>query len=203
MVERIVYTDDVGGSSPSSPTTLQHVIGRWVLMLKLAAAVALALCIASPCRAELVAQAANGFTISHQAEIAVPPQAAYEAFVAIGTWWDMDHSYGGKADAMRLEPMPGGAWLETLDGGGFVTHMTVAQAVPGSRLVLTGGLGPLGRMGVSGTMTVSFSRTSTGTRVRLDYAVGGFDPDGFVQLSKAVDGVLAGQFKRYCSQAAK
>ncbi len=172
-------------------------------MLKLAATVALALCIATPCRAELVAHSPNGFTISHQAELAVPPQSAYEAFVAIGTWWDMEHSYGGKAAAMRLEPMPGGAWLETLDGGGFVTHMTVTQSVPGSRLVLSGGLGPLGRMGVSGTMTVTFSSTSAGTRVRLDYAVGGFDPDGFTQLSKAVDSVLAGQFQRYCSQATK
>jgi hypothetical protein len=172
-------------------------------MLKFAVAVVLALCIATPCRAELVAQSPNGFTISHQAELAVPPHAAYEAFVAIGTWWDMEHSYGGKAAAMRLEPIPGGTWLETLDGGGFVTHMTVTQAVPGNRLVLSGGLGPLGRMGVSGTMTVSFSGTSAGTRVRLDYAVGGFDPDGFAKLSNAVDNVLAGQFQRYCSQATK
>jgi uncharacterized protein YndB with AHSA1/START domain len=172
-------------------------------MLKLAVAAALALCIAIPTRAEVVAQTANGFTITHQVEIGASPQSAYEAFVAIGTWWDMAHSYGGKASAMRLDASPGGAWVETLDGGGFVTHMTVAQAVPGSRLVLSGGLGPLGRMGVSGTMTVTFSKAPTGTRVKLDYAVGGFDPDGFAQLAKAVDGVLAGQLQRYGKMAAR
>ena len=169
-------------------------------MFRLAAAVALSLCIAVPSRADVRAQSDNGFTITHQAEIPGSPQSAYESFVAIGAWWDMAHSYGGKSAAMRLDPKPGGTWQETLENGGFVTHMTVTQAVPGSRLVMSGGLGPLGQMGVSATMTVTFSKTPTGTSVRLDYAVGGFDPDGFTQLAKAVDSVLAAQMQRFSKQ---
>jgi len=133
----------------------------------------------------------------------VPPQAAYDAFVEIGSWWDMAHSYGGNATAMRLDAKPGGAWLETLDNGGFVTHMTVTQSVRGSRLVMSGGLGPLGTMGVSASMTVSFRKTSMGTTVRLDYAVGGFDPAGFTQLATAVDGVLASQLQRYSKRVTR
>lgn len=172
-------------------------------MLRMAVPAAIFLWLTGSCGADVVARSANGFTVTHQSEIAVPPQVAYEAFVDIGSWWDMAHSYGGKAAAMRLDPKPGGAWLETLDNGGFVTHMAVTQSVPGSRLVLSGGLGPLGTMGVSATMTVSFRKTSTGTSIRLDYAVGGFDPAGFTQLATAVDGVLASQLQRYSKQVTR
>jgi hypothetical protein len=58
-------------------------------------------------------------------------------------------------------------------------------------------------MGVSATMTVSFRKTSMGTSVRLDYAVGGFDPAGFTQLAKAVDGVLASQLQRYSNRVSR
>jgi uncharacterized protein YndB with AHSA1/START domain len=200
LVERIVYTDDVGGSSPSSPTTSGPPWGQR-LMLKLAFPAVLALCLTYPANAEIVAQTASGFTITHQSDVSVSPDAAYDAFVSIESWWDESHSYGGKATALKLDPRAGGFWLETLEGGGFVIHMTVLQAVPGSRLVLSGGLGPLARMGVNGTMTVVFSKSEKGTLVKLDYAVGGFDPDGFKQLAPAVDSVLAHQFQRFSARA--
>ena len=100
-----------------------------------------------------------------------------------------------------MDPKPGGQWTETLPDGGFVTHLTVLQAAPGARLVLSGGLGPLAYMGVNGALTVSFTKTPAGTHVRLGYAVGGFDADEFRTMSKAVDGVWAAQLARYVSYA--
>jgi hypothetical protein len=83
----------------------------------------------------------------------------------------------------------------------LVTHLVVSQASPGERLVLNGGLGPLAFMGVSGVMTITFTKSPAGTKVVLVYNVGGFDKEGFLALSNAVDGVLEGQFARYVSYA--
>jgi uncharacterized protein YndB with AHSA1/START domain len=98
---------------------------------------------------------------------------------------------------MHMELKPGGTWYETLPGGGYVTHLTITHSAPGERLVLTGGLGPLAFMGVNGALTISFEKTAQGTRVKLRYAVGGFDPGEFKVMSKAVDGVWTAQLARY------
>jgi hypothetical protein len=71
----------------------------------------------------------------------------------------VSHSYSGKAENIKLNPVPGGAWTEALANGGFVTHLVVSQASPGERLVLNGGLGPLAFMGVSGAMTITFTKS--------------------------------------------
>jgi hypothetical protein len=151
--------------------------------------------------AKVKAQQATGFSLAFEAEVPKTPTEAYDAFVAIGSWWDVSHSYSGKAENIKLNPVPGGAWTEALANGGFVTHLVVSQASPGERLVLNGGLGPLAFMGVSGVMTIPFTKSPAGTKVVLVYNVGGFDKEGFLALSNAVDGVLEGQFARYVSYA--
>jgi hypothetical protein len=148
-------------------------------------------------QADVSARNDSGFSVVAEADVNATPQEAWDQFVAIGAWWDMDHSYSHDGRNMRMEPKPGGAWIETLKDGGFVTHMTVAQAAPGSRLVLNGGLGPLAYMGVNGALTVSFAKSATGTHVKIAYAVGGFDADNFKTLSQAVDGVWTSQLARY------
>ena len=63
---------------------------------------------------------------------------------------------------------------------------------PGSTLRLSGGLGPLGLMGVYGNMTWEFEDTADAdaTRVTFTYAVGGYHEDGLDTLSAPVDGVI-------------
>ncbi|MEQ9563309.1 MAG: hypothetical protein RLN69_12380, partial [Woeseiaceae bacterium] len=56
-----------------------------------------------------------------------------------------------------------------------------------------GGLGPLGLMGVDGNMTWEFEDAGEGTRVTLNYAVGGYRKGGLDAVAAAVDGVLAEQ----------
>lgn len=153
----------------------------------------------SAAEAKVTAQSSSGFTLECEVDVKVTHQNAYDNFVSIGSWWDMDHSYSHDGANMHVEAKPGGTWFETLPNGGYVTHLDVAQAAPGERLVFTGGLGPLAFMGVAGSMTVTFTKAQQGTHVKVTYAVGGFDPGRFRDLSKAVDEVIGGQLARFAN----
>ena len=63
-------------------------------------------------------------------------------------------------------------------------------------LRFTGGLGPLGLMGVSGNMTLEFEDHDDGTLVTLNYAVGGYLDGGLDAIAPAVDTVLVEQVTR-------
>ena len=152
--------------------------------------------------AKVLVKGPTGFAVEHQADLAVEPNAAYDAFLKIGSWWSSAHSFSGDAKNISIDAKPGGCWCEALKEGGFVKHMELVQAAPGARLVFSGGLGPLSFMGVAGSMIVKFTATKTGTIVTLTYDVGGRDSGDFEKISSAVDGVLAEQFARYRSFAA-
>lgn len=162
-----------------------------------AAVLMIALLFVPPAAAKVVSQSATGFLVTHEADVTVDPQAAYDAFVQIGRWWSDAHSFSGAAKNISIEPKAGGCWCESLPNGGSVRHMTVIHANPGALLVFNGGLGPLQFMGVAGSMKVSFKAGGSGTHVSLVYAVGGYDPDNFKEISKGVDAVLGEQMKRY------
>jgi hypothetical protein len=152
--------------------------------------------------AKVTSQSATGFNVSHEADVTVAPQAAYDAFVQVGSWWHAaSHSYSGDGKNITVEVKPGGCWCEALPNGGFVRHMTVEQAAPGARLVFSGGLGPLAFMGATGHMVVSIQPKGAGSHVKLTYAVGGHDAKDFRDIAKAVDGVLDEAFKRYTNYA--
>ena len=168
-------------------------------MKRYIAVMLLTLLAAAQAEAKVTAQSPTGFSLTLEADVNASPQQAWERFVGIGSWWDMDHSYSHDGKNMHMDTRPGGAWIENLPNGGFVTHLAVTQAVPGQRLVLTGGLGPLAYMGVNGALTVSFAKSAQGTHLKLNYAVGGFDAGEFREMSQAVDGVWTSQLARYVS----
>ncbi len=165
--------------------------------LKAAAVLTTALSFATSAPAKVVSRSANGFIVTHEADVAVEPKAAYDAFVKIGAWWNDAHSFSGAAKNISVEPKAGGCWCETLADGGSVRHMTVVHANPVALLVLSGGLGPLQFMGVAGSMKISCEARDKGTHVTLVYAVGGYDSDNFKNIPKAVDSVLNEQMTRY------
>lgn len=149
---------------------------------------------AAPTRAEVVAADASGFVLRQEAPIAAPRARVYRAFVGeVGKWWNPDHTLTGNAEALVIDARPLGCFCEMTGNGTGMVHMTVTLAAPPSLLRLTGGLGPLGLMGVSGNLTVEFNGTDVGsaTGVVLNYAVGGYAPDGLEELAPAVDEVLA------------
>jgi hypothetical protein len=151
--------------------------------------------------AKVLAKSATGFVVEHKVELKTDAKSAYDAFLKIGSWWSSSHSFSGDAKNLSIEIKPGGCWCEALPDGGFVKHMEVVHAAPGSMLVFSGGLGPLQFMGVAGSMTVSFKAGKGASTVTLRYDVGGRDDKNFEGISNGVDGVIAEQFARYATFA--
>ena len=74
--------------------------------------------------------------------------------------------------------------------------MQVVYAEPGLRLVMTGGLGPLQALGVSGAMVFELRPTQDGSVLDYRYSVSGYAPDGLNALAEPVDRVQLGQLHR-------
>lgn len=104
--------------------------------------------------AEVTGVAPHGFGSAHVVQVAAPPERVWNALLQPARWWDPSHTYSGEAARLRLEPRAGGCFCETL-ANGKVRHLTVSDVRRPERLVLTGGLGPLGPVGVAGSMLVT------------------------------------------------
>ncbi len=150
-------------------------------------------------QAEVVAAGANGFSLRVETLTRGTPAQAFDAFLAIEQWWDPDHSYTGNSENLSLDVSPGGAFLERLDDGGFVVHLSLVYARPGRELRFAGGLGPLQGMGLHGTMTVLFEAADKGSRTVMLYNVSGFADGGLERLAPIVDQVQAGQMARHAA----
>ncbi len=155
---------------------------------------------AQPLRAEVLDVASNGFTVRHVLTIAAPRDVVYRAATQqVGAWWLDDHTLGGDASKLSMDTRPMGCFCEDLGAGGGVVHMTVTFVNPGVIIRLTGGLGPLGLMGLAGNMTWEFADDADGTRLTLTYAVGGYLAGGLDPLAPAVDSVLLDQMSSLTS----
>ena len=159
----------------------------------LVASVIACLCVTNA-HAEVLDSAPGGFTISHRTEISAGRIDVYNAAVNhVGDWWSDDHTLSGNAGNMYIAARTQGCFCERLGNAGGVVHLTVTFVNPGVILRLTGGLGPLGLMGVSGNMTWEFEDSEEGTAVTLNYAVGGYYAAGLDSIAEAVNGVLVEQ----------
>jgi uncharacterized protein YndB with AHSA1/START domain len=148
-------------------------------------------------RAAVVDSTQAGFLVRSEMVVHAAPDSVYRALTGrIGAWWDSEHTFSGDSRNLSLDASPGGCFCETLPQGGGVRHLTVVFASPGRLLRLTGALGPLQGSGVAGSMTWSLSPATDGTKVRLDYSVGGHFPGGLPGLAPAVDAVLGEQLLR-------
>jgi uncharacterized protein YndB with AHSA1/START domain len=149
--------------------------------------------------ADVVDSAPNGFTLKVVVDAAAPAALVYRALTErIGAWWDSSHSFSGNAANLSIDARPGGCFCETLPGGGGVRHMTVTYADPGKLLRLSGGLGPLQDLAVTGAMTWKLTEASGRTTIEVTYKVGGYVPGGtgVGALAAPVDAVLTAQVKR-------
>lgn len=165
------------------------------LLLSLAAGFAIT---AHPAFAEVVDAAKNGFTVRHSVVVDAGRAATYGVAVDnFAEWWSAAHSFTGVADNLYVTAKPFGCFCEKLGEDGGVIHMTVTFVNPGTMLRLTGGLGPLGLLGVDGNMTWEFDDAAAGgTRVTITYAVGGYMAEGLDSVAPAVDGVITEQLER-------
>ena len=141
--------------------------------------------------AEVRDAGAVGFTTVHEVVIAESRNTVWNASInAVGRWWSPDHTLSGNAAWLSIQSELQGCFCERFETGGGAVHMTVTIVNPGVVIRFTGGLGPLGLMGVEGNMTWEFEDVDGGTRVRFTYAVGGYLAAGLDTLSVPVDSVI-------------
>ncbi|EKE77422.1 SRPBCC family protein [Gallaecimonas xiamenensis] len=160
----------------------------------------LLLCLGASAQAQVVSSSATGFALRQEAQISASPQLAYEQFLAIGQWWDSDHSWFGDAGKMTLEPRVGGCFCET-NGKRQALHMQVTYVDPGKELRMVGGLGPLQMMGLTGGMAWRFEPVAGGkTLISLHYQVAGYAAGGLEKLAAIVDQVQGAQLARLKAQ---
>ena len=143
--------------------------------------------------AEVLEAHDNGFVSAHEIAIEATPSRVFDALVdEVHRWWDPAHSYSGDAANFSLDADCG--LCEGLDAdSGLVRHMRVDVWRPGKSLVLGGGLGPLQRLGVAGSMSFDLEATPTGTRVVYRYTVNGRNVGAWAD---PVDRVQLGQLLR-------
>lgn len=153
--------------------------------------VAALLIVSSGARAEVTDSTEYGFTTVHEVLVNAPRARVWRAAVdEVGQWWSDDHTVNGDAGSMTIKAAPQGCFCETFENGGGIVHMEVTFVNPGIILRLTGGLGPLGLMGVNGNMTWEFFDALEGTRVKFTYVVGGYRPGGLNAIALPVDYVI-------------
>ena len=132
-----------------------------------------------------------GFTTVHEVHVDATRERIWQAAIdEVGQWWNGDHTISGDATRMRIDARPLGCFCETVDENAGVVHLTVTAVTPRVMLRLTGGLGPLGLMGVAGNMTWELFDTGDGTRVKFVYAVGGYLDGGLDSVAAPVDYVV-------------
>lgn len=147
--------------------------------------------------AEVMDAGQNGFTTVTEVTVDASRDAVWAAAIEdIGLWWSSDHTISGDATRLSITPIPQGCFCESLGSQAGVVHMTVTMVSPGVVIRLTGGLGPLGLMGVNGNMTWEFEDIEGGTRVKFTYAVGGYHAGGLDAVSVPVDYVIGGALAR-------
>lgn len=145
--------------------------------------------------AEVLATGPAGFRLALERTVAATPDATWRVLLDVGSWWNDEHTYSGKAGNMSLEPRAGGCFCERYDGG-EIEHMRVAYVSPAAKqLVMSGGLGPLLWQGAGGTLAITLAATPGGTLVKWEYRVSGFEPKGWDATAPLVDKVLGEQLE--------
>ena len=147
-------------------------------------------------QAAIVDQASSGFTVSETLDISAPPDRVYASLLVPSRWWSSEHTYSHEAANLSLDARAGGCWCEKLANGGSVQHLVVVNVVPEVLLRLRGALGPLQGLAVDGAMTFHLRPAAYGSQITITYAVGGYSPEGFGDLAKAVDSVIGEQAVR-------
>jgi len=156
-----------------------------------------ALLAAGPVTAEVTDTATGGFTSVNEVIIDATRADAWRAAINdIDQWWSSSHTISGDASRLSIDAKPQGCFCETLGETAGVVHLTVTMVSPEVLLRMTGGLGPLGLLGVSGNMLWEFADAENGTQVKFTYAVGGYRPGGLEEFAAPVDYVIGEALQR-------
>lgn len=111
----------------------------------------------------------SGFSITNVSKSQAPVEVVYSHFIQhVDMWWPKDHTWW--EGVLRIDEQAGGCFCETLDSASAV-HMQISVIEPNKKVVMTGGLGPLQEMGITGALTWEFSSIENNTAANTDTAV--------------------------------
>lgn len=147
---------------------------------------------ATPAMAEVKEASDSGFTVNQTKSVAASPDKVWAALIAPAGWWSSAHSWSGNAKNLSLDPRAGGCFCERW-GAGEAEHGRVVHAVKGKLLRISGALGPLQGEAVTGTLSFTLTPEGTGTKISVDYVVGGHSRFPLKDIAGGVDGVIGEQ----------
>ncbi|MDE8651381.1 SRPBCC family protein [Novosphingobium album (ex Liu et al. 2023)] len=154
-----------------------------------------------PALAGVQAVTERGFVVRYVAEVPASADETWETLIAPAKWWSKAHTYSGDSRNMTIDLRPGGCFCEILPSTvspnaaprGGVEHMRVVYVERGRALRMVGGLGPLQSDAATGVMTVMLKPAGAGTRILLEYTVGGYFRTEPRNLAPLVDQMLTEQ----------
>lgn len=157
--------------------------------------------LSTPALAGVQAVSDHGFVSRHLLDAPGSGEEIWETLVAPARWWSKAHTYSGDTKNLTIDARPGGCFCEILPSTispnaaprGGVEHMRVIYAERGRALRMNGALGPLQADAVIGSMTIMLKPTDSGTRILVEYVVGGYFRSDPNVLAAAVDKVVAEQ----------
>lgn len=160
--------------------------------MKALIALGLALAGAAPALAEVKEASEAGFTVSFVKTVPASPDKVWAALLKPALWWSKAHSYSGESKSFSIEPKAGGCFCERW-AKGEVEHGRVVAIMPGQTLRIRGALGPLQGEALTGTLTFELKAEGAGTKISVDYVVGGHARFPLKDFAAPVDGVIGEQ----------
>ena len=149
----------------------------------------LCLVLGAPARAEVKDATAQGFTTENAEVVAVTAERAWNALVRdVNGWWPRDHVWW-PGSMLSIDPRAGGCFCE-IAGDRQARHLEVVFVDPGKTLRMSGALGPLQGMGLSGVVEFRLAPAlGGGIRVVMVLRAGGYTPDDLRTFAPVVDRV--------------
>ena len=109
----------------------------------------------SPSHADVNYADSSGFSITNESESTAPIETVYSHFIQdVDKWWPKDHTWW--KGMLSIDEQAGGCFCEVTQTAS-AAHMQISYVEPNKKVVMTGGLGPLQEMGLSGALTWEFS----------------------------------------------
>ena len=142
---------------------------------------------------EVLHTSEHGFIVVNKQVIKADKMVVWQALVDdVDSWWPKDHSWW--KGTFSIDKYAGGCFCER-SGDRSAEHMRISFVDPGNTLRMTGGLGPLQKMGMYGALDWQFDQTEKETTVTLSYAVSGVSQSGYESLAPIVAKVQGQQLE--------
>jgi hypothetical protein len=145
-------------------------------------------------RAEVSQASPSGFIVTERREVSAAPASLVKAMEHVADWWGDTHTYSERAANLSLEARAGGCFCERW-ADGSVEHARVIYAAPGI-VRLSGALGPLQGLAVSGVLTFAIQAPEGGARdssknlLVVTYRIGGGEAADMQRLPAMVDAMM-------------